>query len=66
MEKSGVMPKMDSDVPSEGIEKRLIIRGSDRCWGGLECSVNTLVDVEYVAKVRPIYRVSQYAVLYPY
>lgn len=53
MEKSGVIPTMDSDAPEEGKEKRDVSSGRGRVAGVWECKVRRRSVDEYVAMVFP-------------
>lgn len=53
MEKVGVMPMMDSDVPEEGKEKSDVSSGKGRVTGGSECRVRRRSVEEYVAMLFP-------------
>jgi hypothetical protein len=55
--KDAVIPMMVSQV-SEGKEKRDVIPGKDNVAGGVEWSVSISSKLEYVAKVRPRFKIS--------
>ena len=55
MEKSGVMPKMDSCLSLDGMENKKFNVGTDTLLAGVEWRVTTLFAAEYVANVRPFY-----------